>query len=166
MNKISIESLQLQPFRVLDQDWALLVAGSKHPNPMTVSWGGFGTLWNHPVCTVFVRPTRHTFACLEESAAFTLNFLPDSMRDALDICGERSGRDCDKWKEAGIEPVASENIAVPRVAGAALSFECRLLASVDLDPTRFLDPGIDKQYPGKDYHRVYWGKVLAVWQKK
>ena len=42
-------------FEVFDKDWALLTAGEKGGfNSMTVSWGGFGTLWNKPVATVYV----------------------------------------------------------------------------------------------------------------
>jgi flavin reductase (DIM6/NTAB) family NADH-FMN oxidoreductase RutF len=163
MNKIAIQDLKLEPFRLLDQQWALLVAGRSNPNPMTVSWGGFGTLWNRPTVTVFVRPTRHTFQCMEESLAFTLNFLPPEMRSALQLCGTMSGRDSDKWKSAAIEPIPSDEIAVPRVAGSILSLECRVMATADLDPKRFADGTIDKLYPEHDYHRVYWGELLAAW---
>lgn len=163
MKKIIAADLQLEPFRVLDQEWALLVGGRSRPNPMTVSWGGFGTLWNRPTVTVFVRPTRHTFHCIEESLAFTLNFVPPGMRRALEVCGEMSGRDGDKWKEAGIEPLASETIEVPRVRGSILSFECRVMATADVDPKRFADGTIARLYPEQDYHRVYWAEVLAAW---
>ena len=163
MKKISVADLELAPFRLLDEDWALLVGGRTRPNPMTVSWGGFGTLWNRPVVTVFVRPTRHTFQCIEESKAFSLNFMPPSMHRALDICGSLSGRDADKWKQAGIEPIACDTIAVPRVGGATLSLECRVLASIDLDPMRFVDASIESLYASHDYHRVYWGEVLTAW---
>ncbi len=163
MRPTPVDRLQLEPFRILDKDWALLVAGTASPNPMTVSWGGFGTLWNRPVCTVFVRPTRHTFECLEQSAAFTLNFLAPELRHALAVCGDLSGRDVDKWKAAGIAPVASQNVKVPRVAGTILSLECKILATADIDPARFLDRSIDALYPEKDYHRVYWGEVLLAW---
>lgn len=162
MKRLALDDVCLRPFHLLDQEWALLVAGSAKANPMTVSWGGFGTLWNKPVVTVYVRPTRFTFGLLNGHPEFTLNVLPGGLREALDVCGSRSGRDTDKWDEAGITPEASETVAVPRVAGAELALECRTLASLDLDPARFLDRALEKHYPDKDYHRVFIGEVLAA----
>ena len=164
MKAIHIGDLAIRPFHILDKEWALLVAGREKPNPMTVSWGGFGTLWNRPVTTVFVRPTRYTFGLLNREPEFTLNFLPESMRPALDLCGSRSGRDGDKWAAGGITPEPSGVVKVPRVRGARLVLECRVLATLDLDPRRFLDPSIEDLYAAKDYHRVYLGQVLAVWE--
>ena len=30
------------------------------------------------------------------------------------------------------------------------------------DPARFLDPTIDRNYPDKDYHRMYFGEIVTV----
>ena len=44
--KVNIHSVPDNPFNLLDNDWALLTAGSAESfNTMTVSWGGFGVLW-------------------------------------------------------------------------------------------------------------------------
>ena len=163
MKRIEPQDLLVRPFQILDQDWALLVAGRQAPNPMTVSWGGFGTLWNRPVVTVFVRPVRFTYGLLAGHPEFTLNFLPENLRGALELCGTRSGRDLDKWKAAGLHPVDSALVGTPRVAESVLTLECRVLATLDIDPERFVDPSLDENYPARDYHRVYIGEVLAVW---
>ena len=163
MQPIDIAELTVRPFHLLDQEWALLVGGAERPNPMTVSWGGMGTLWNRPVVTVYVRPNRFTCSLLVAHPEFTLNFLPPERKRALEYCGAHSGRNGDKWAAAGLAPEPSSTIAVPRVAGARLAFECRVLATLDVDPARFLDPTIEKVYPGKDYHRVFLGQVLAAW---
>ncbi len=163
MRRIELAELSLKPFDVLAREWALLVAGVERPNPMTVSWGGFGTLWERPVATVYVRPTRHTWKLLVEGAEFTLNVMAPGARPALELCGSRSGRDTDKWAAAGLAREPSAVVAVPRVGGARLSFECRTLATLDFDPARFLEPRVETLYPKKDYHRVFFGEVLAAW---
>ena len=162
MRRTTPQELLVKPFTILDQQWALLVAGSEHPNPMTVSWGGLGTLWDRPVATVYVRPTRFTFSLLSAEPFFTLNFLPEPYRAALDLCGSTSGRDTDKWHEANLGRVPGETVPVPRVAEAELALECRVLATLDFDPTRFLEPAIQELYPKKDYHRVFLGEVLMA----
>lgn len=164
MEPVAVEKLLISPFEILDRRWALLVAGREHPNPMTVSWGSFGTLWNLPVTTVFVRPTRYTFGLLERDLFFTLNFLPPEHRWALELCGSQSGRDGDKWAAAGLHPAPPGAIPVPRVAQATLALECRVLAVTDLQPGGFRDGEIERHYPERDYHRVYFGHVLGAWR--
>lgn len=163
MTRIDIQELNLRPFHILDQQWALLVSGTSRPNPMTVSWGGFGTLWHRPIITVYVRSSRHTFTLLRECHEFTLNFLSERQRAALDVCGNVSGRDCDKWKKAAIEPERSAHVAVPRVAGAVLAFECRVVGAVDMGPDCVMDKTVTSLYSSGDYHRVFWGEVLAAY---
>jgi flavin reductase (DIM6/NTAB) family NADH-FMN oxidoreductase RutF len=162
MREVPLSELSVCPFTLLDQQWAILVGGVERPNPMTVSWGGLGTLWNRPTLTIYVRPTRHTFHLLEAHREFTLNFLGEPGRAALNVCGNVSGRDQDKWKISGLVQENSQRVRVPRIAGARLVFECRVLAHVDVDPTRFVDSSLDKLYPLSDYHRVYFGEVLFV----
>jgi hypothetical protein len=38
----------------------------------------------------------------------------------------------------------------------------RMIYWQDMHPANFLDPGIAKNYPQKDYHRIYFGEMLAV----
>jgi flavin reductase (DIM6/NTAB) family NADH-FMN oxidoreductase RutF len=162
VRRVSPQDLLVKPFTILDRQWALLVAGSERPNPMTVSWGGLGTLWDRPVATVYVRPTRFTYSRLETEPYFTLNFLPERYRAALDLCGSVSGRDTDKWGATSLSRAPGLNVPVPHVAEAELALECRVLATLDIDPRRFLEPAIRDLYPKKDYHRVFLGEVLSV----
>lgn len=163
LRRIEPANWSARPFHLLDEEWALLVGGIEAPNPMTISWGGFGTLWEHPVATVYVRPVRHTFSLLNRDPYFTVNFLPERFRDALRICGELSGRDGDKWARAGIHPLGGGEVPVPRVAEARIALECRTLAHLDIDPARFVDPRVHRHYPAEDYHRLFLGQVVAAW---
>ncbi len=166
LKQLNPSDMVISPFDLLDKTWALLVAGADPSNPMTVSWGGFGTLWNKPMITVYVRPTRHTWGLLNAHQEFSLNFLPEEYRKALNLCGSKSGRDVNKWELSGLHPQASATIAVPRVREAILSIECRTMAWQDFDPARFIEPEIDKNYPKKDYHRIFWGEALVIWAEE
>jgi len=35
----------------------------------------------------------------------------------------------------------------------------------DFNPDNFVDKKIDLNYPKKDYHRIYFGEILAILQK-
>ena len=61
-----------------------------------------------------------------------------------------------------LTPVASTKIAAPAYAEAELILECRKMYWDDVHPEHFLDPGIDANYPRKDYHRIYFGEILYM----
>jgi flavin reductase (DIM6/NTAB) family NADH-FMN oxidoreductase RutF len=153
-------------FKLIDLDWMLVTAGTpKRWNTMTASWGGLGVLWNRPVSFVFVRPTRYTYEFMEEHERFTLSFFPKTYRKALVFCGSKSGRDYDKAKETGLEPVSPFKDAVT-FRQARLALICRKLYTTDIDPSRFLDPKTDIHYPKKDYHRIYIGEITRCLVKR
>jgi flavin reductase (DIM6/NTAB) family NADH-FMN oxidoreductase RutF len=166
MFEVDLTTFEARPFSLLDKEWAILVGGKERPNPMTVSWGGMGTLWNRPVLSVYVRPTRFTFEGLNAHPEFTLNFLPISQRKALEVCGSTTGRDANKWELAQLTAEPAARIAVPRVKQAHLVFECRLLSHADIDPAHFREPKLESLYPLKDYHRIFFGEVLGVFQSE
>jgi flavin reductase (DIM6/NTAB) family NADH-FMN oxidoreductase RutF len=131
-------------------------------NTMTVGWGSLGVMWGRPFVQVVVRPTRYTYGFMEQYDTFTLCAFPEAYRQALQLLGTKSGRDGDKIAEAGLTPVASTQVAAPGFAEADLIVECRKMYWQDMDPAHFLDPTIDNHYAKKDYHRVYFGEVVAI----
>ena len=88
--QISPEQITRSPFTLIGKDWALLTGGTPEKcNPMTVSWGGVGILWNKPVATVYVRPQRYTLGLLNENEQFTLCFFAEGThRSTLAYCGK------------------------------------------------------------------------------
>ncbi|MEO0073982.1 MAG: flavin reductase family protein [candidate division WOR-3 bacterium] len=159
-------SFTAKPFALFDKGWPLLTCGDKGSfNTMTVSWGMAGTLWNLPVVSVFVRPTRYTWQFAEKSELFTLSFLPREYEQLLLFCGTRSGRDVDKIRETGLTPCRGSGGCV-YFAEARLVIECRQIYWQDITPRNFLDAGINQNYPKKDYHRNYVGRVIRVLRRR
>ncbi len=129
---------------------------------MTVAWGSFGVMWNKPFVQVVVRPTRYTFEFMNNFDTFTLTAFPEKYRKALSLLGTKSGRDGDKISEAGLTPIAAKKVAAPAFAEADLIIECKKIYWQDFDPAHFLDAKIEKNYPKKDYHRVYFGEIILI----
>lgn len=162
---IAVENFLVSAHTQWHNHWMLLTAGdfqTGHFNTMTVGWGSFGTMWNLPFAQVVVRPTRYTFEFIERYPTFTLCGFPHTYRQALQLLGTVSGRDRNKIAEAGLTPEASSQVAAPGFAEANLIIECRKMYWDDLKPTQFLAPDIEKHYPLKDYHRIYFGEILAI----
>jgi len=168
------EELLVPAVHVWHRQWLLLAAGDLGKgeyNVMTVGWGGFGVMWNKPLAMIVVRPTRYTIRFTDAFDSFTLCAFPEEHRRSLSYCGSHSGRDGDKVKASGLTPVPSRTVAAPGFDEAELIIECRKIYGDDLDPSRFLDPSIESHYPRKDYHRMYFGEIVAVsgtlsWQRK
>lgn len=162
---IDVTQLLVRSHDLWNRQWMLLTGGDfaqRRYNTMTVGWGSLGTMWWKPFAQVVVRPGRYTREFMETWDTFTLCAFPDACRPALELLGNRSGRDGDKIAESGLTPMASGVVAAPCFAEAELVLECRKMYWQDLDSGHFLDPGIEKHYPLKDYHRVYFGEIVAV----
>jgi flavin reductase (DIM6/NTAB) family NADH-FMN oxidoreductase RutF len=156
---IEPEKLDENPFKLVGTDWMLITAGDRTKfNTMTASWGGFGILWNKKVCFCVIRPSRYTYDFMEKAERFTLSFFEEKYRSVLSFCGSKSGRDVDKIAATGITPVQSRKGGIA-FQEARLVLACRKLYYQDLQPENFLDPAIEKNYNGKDYHRMYIGEI-------
>lgn len=162
---IPLEKWLVKAYGLWEKQWLLLTSGdfaSGDFNCMTVSWGSLGVMWNQPFAQVVVRPVRYTYQFMEKYPDFTLCAFPKEYRKALNLLGTLSGRDGNKIAAAGLTPQAATQVAAPVYAQAELAIECNKIYWQDLDPSHFLFPWIEQNYPRKDYHRIYFGKIVAV----
>ncbi|MBN3034156.1 MAG: flavin reductase family protein [Bacteroidales bacterium] len=144
---------------LISRQWMLLTAGSPaYFNCMTASWGGLGHLWSQNVLFAFVRPQRFTYHFMENSALFTASFFHEEYRNILTYCGTRSGREADKIGETGLMPFELDGGGMG-YQQAWLIMKCRKIYFQDIDPGKFLDKLIGRNYPEKDYHRMYIGRI-------
>jgi len=164
-NPIAIDKLTVSPHYLWDKQSLILTAGdfaAGQYNAMTVGWGSFGTMWDRPIAMTVVRPQRYTYQFIEKYDTFTLCAFPPEYRPAIDLIGSKSGRNSDKIAEAGLTPVAASAVAAPVYAEAELVVECRKIFRTVYEASQFIDPTIDRNYLKGDYHRVYFGEILAV----
>ena len=167
--QIPFDEFLVKAHHLWAQQWLLLTAGdfaAGQFNTMTVGWGSLGTMWGKPFAQIVVRPTRYTYEFMERYDTFTLCAFPENHRQALQLLGTKSGRDGDKIAEAGLMPIASTQVDAPGFAEAELIVECRKIYWADMNPAHFLDPNIEKNYPQKNYHRIYFGQIVAIWEDK
>lgn len=141
-------------FDVIGKDWMLITAGDgEKVNTMTASWGCAGILWGKPVCVCFIRPQRYTYEFAEASDRISMSFFGRTHREALKICGTKSGRDCDKIREAGLS--VGYCGATPYIAEANAVLICRKLYADDLREDKFILPEIVAEHYNGDFHRFY-----------
>jgi len=163
---IKPEQINENAIKLIARDWLLITAGNQNSfNTMTASWGGLGFLWNKPVVFIFIRPQRYTYNFVEKEEFFTIQVFEKKYRDILNFCGSHSGRDVNKIEKTGLRPFNSENGNI-YFEQASIQMECRKLYFDDIDPERFLDKELLKNYPKKDFHRMYVGEITECLQKK
>lgn len=121
-------------------------AGEK-PNIITVAWAGT-VCTNPPMVSISVRRERHSYAILKESGEFVINLTTAQLVRAADYCGVRSGRDVDKFREAGLSPCCSKAVSCPGIAQSPVNIECRIteikpLGSHDLFLAEVVNVSVD-----------------------
>jgi flavin reductase (DIM6/NTAB) family NADH-FMN oxidoreductase RutF len=135
-------------------------------NTMTIGWATIGYIWQRPVLMVAVRDSRHTFTLLENTDNFTVSIPAGSnYREAVMVCGSKSGRDLDKFKECRLLPKAAQQVQSPIVDIVGRHYECRIVYKSAMD-SAFLAGDLEKLYPKKDYHTLYFGEIVACYETK
>ena len=135
---------------------------ARKPNLMTIGWGAVGNIWGLPAWIILVRPSRYTFQCIEHSGCFTVNVPTPDIAMACAVCGSASGRNHDKFPECHLTPEKAQTVLAPAVQEAAIVYECQVVHRSDVQPERLDGEIISGAYTAGDFHRVYYGKILAV----
>lgn len=160
LRKVSPYKIEENFIDLIGKQWMLVTAGNANSfNSLTASWGGVGKLWNWSVAFIFIRPQRYTYGFSETNSHFTLCFFDKKYKTELTYFGTHSGRNTDKVADTGLTPQETQlgNIYYEE---SKLVIECEKIYFHDLDPENFSDNLINRNYPNKDYHRMYVGKIV------
>ena len=164
---MDLKEFKMAPLYKLDKEWALLTTGNKDKyNTMTVSWGGFGTLWHKPVVTVYIRPNRYTYELLQDNDIFTLSFYDEKYKKDLGLLGSKSGRDKDKISLTSLNPDFLEKGV--SFKEAKLTIICKKIYSQKLDINNILNDkeNIAKFYENDPMHEMFIGEVIDIIDKR
>lgn len=143
----------------------LTVKSEEKVNTMTISWGYIGFSWNKPFFVAMVRPQRYTHEFIEAADSYTISIpYSDDMKNALLICGTKSGRDLDKEKEANIRFIPSKAVESPIVDKCNMYYECKITYVDKIYKDKFPEE-LRKFYPSDDYHDIYYGEIVEAYEK-
>ena len=164
--EIDIRDVKKNLTKAISDEWMLISAGDAHKsNMMTASWGLTGELWFRDVAVCFIRPQRYTLEFVEQNDTFALSFFGTGEKQALSLCGSKSGREVDKIKETGLTPVYSDGTVYYEQAKLVLI--CKKIAVSEVTPQNILDKTVlERCYPEKDYHKVFVGEIVKVLEQR
>jgi flavin reductase (DIM6/NTAB) family NADH-FMN oxidoreductase RutF len=108
--------------------------------------------------TIAVRPTRHTFGIIERAKDFSVSVPAEAMAKEIEFCGTKSGRNCNKLKECGLEIFPALKVRSPILSIAGTHLECKIVCKTVIDP-QTLTEEYKSLYPQKDFHTLYFGEI-------
>jgi len=100
------------------------------PNIIGLSWWMF-TAWSPLMMAISVGHERYSHECLEHHREFVLCFPSEGQEKDAWICGTKSGREIDKFKNTGFKAIPSKAVKVPTIEGVTAAFECRIVNHVE-----------------------------------
>jgi len=93
------------------------------PDIVTLAWAG--TVCSAPpMLSVSIRPSRHSYRLLQASHEFVVNVPRAAQARQVDLCGNTSGRDTDKFAACGFHAVPAARVRAPLIAECPINIEC------------------------------------------
>jgi flavin reductase (DIM6/NTAB) family NADH-FMN oxidoreductase RutF len=102
------------------------------PNLIAIAW--FGVVCSEPpTVAIAVRPSRFSFNLIQATGEFTINLPRVGDVHSVDYCGNRSGREVDKFNACGLTPVACPPLkSAPMIQEFFISYGCRVKQEIPL----------------------------------
>lgn len=118
--------LQRKPATTLLPVPAVMVTvadGADKANIITLAW--VGTVCSDPpMVGIAVRPSRYSYELLNRSGDFVVNIPRAGQAEAVDWCGNVSGRDVDKFARCGFHAQPGARVVAPLIEECPVNLEC------------------------------------------
>ncbi len=164
LREVNPKEYTLDAYHLFDKQKGAIIAGKEGAiATMTIGWGTLGCIWNLPVATAYVRPSRHSYQAVEAEEYFSLCFFGSYTKELVYL-GTATGHKEDKVAKSGLTIV--QDLA-PYFAEASTVLICRKLYAQPLDKACFVDgQPIDRFYTkGGDldnFHTTYVGEIVKA----
>lgn len=100
-------------------------------NIITIAWTGTVNS-DPPMCSISVRPNRHSYPILKRTGAFVINLVDKELTPIADWCGVRSGKKFNKFFETGLTPIRATKVNAPMIEEAPVNLECKVTQVIPL----------------------------------
>lgn len=164
MKKIDYQKALPHTLEKLAHGGIFLTVNGEVPNTMTIGWATAGHIWNRPVFVVLVRPQRHSYEMLKKAGEFTISVpTSHSLTKALAFAGTASGKDVNKFEGHGLTAFPGIQTETPIIQECGLHFECKTLLTQDITGEQMDLAVLDKCYPARDFHTLFFGEILECY---
>jgi len=164
MKNVNYLSIAEEVIQQIKSKGAFLVAMSKDDgkiNVMTIGWASIGYMWSKPIMTVMVRKSRFTHHIIEKASSFTVSIPVNDLKETLNFCGTKSGRDFDKFKKCNLTIVPAQKVDTPIINISGFHYECKIVCKSEINPDFLCKEYKEDVYADNDYHTFYFGEIVA-----
>ncbi|MCC8173108.1 MAG: flavin reductase [Odoribacter sp.] len=158
-------------FKVTAEDYAVITAGTLSDyNSMVASYGGWGILFGDPVTWCFLRANRYTLEYMRANEKYTFAYFDAPYKEKIMHFGTSSGRGTDKMKTHDLTAVETPNGSIS-YKEARFIIECELVEITTVSPDDFYSEKgknfvIEGFEDAKEYHKLVFGKITNIWERK
>jgi flavin reductase (DIM6/NTAB) family NADH-FMN oxidoreductase RutF len=137
----------------------LAVVGKEERNIITLALAHVFS-FNPTLVGVGILPSRYSHELFHRSPDFSLNIPPKELVEESIFCGEKSGKEVDKFEETGLTAVPGRKIGSPVIDECLVNLECKKTMTFDVgDHTWFIGEVVYAQAV-ENYDRekalIYW----------
>lgn len=118
----------------------------KKDNIMSATWV-YPLSFDPPMFGVSVSKKRFSYSLIKKGKAFGINLASPEMREAVLVCGRKSGEEIDKFREAKLMKEKGKKVVLIKESPA--SIECELVKEIQTGD-----------------HIVFVGKVINVIERR
>jgi flavin reductase (DIM6/NTAB) family NADH-FMN oxidoreductase RutF len=163
MREIAYSEKSREMLEILPKGAFLTTKSGDRINTMTIGWGSIGFSWGKPIFMVMVRKSRFTYELLEQSKEFTVSFPTGDLKAALGLCGSKSGRDVDKFKECGLTALPPVKLDTPALDVKGIHLECAVRYQNGMVQQNLAESIGQACYAQGDYHELYFAEIVACY---
>jgi flavin reductase (DIM6/NTAB) family NADH-FMN oxidoreductase RutF len=95
------------------------------PNIITLAWA-MPTSIRPPLVAISISPRRHSHNLIKKTKQFVVNIPTMDILEKTVLCGTKSGRNHDKFREAGLTPLPAKKVKPPLIKECVGHIECKL----------------------------------------
>lgn len=119
-----------------------------------------------PLVGIGIAPRRYSFNLIKQSKEYVINFPPKNLLSQVSFCGEKSGRDFDKFEKTGLTKQPSLKVKTSSIAECPLNIECMVIKEIETgDHVWFVGEvvaaQIDNSY-NPEQAILYWGGFYRI----
>ncbi len=121
------------------------ISGDGKPNIIGIGWWTFAN--NKPrVMTISVGNKRQSYKNIKEIGEFVACFPPEDQAEGAWLCGTKSGKKIDKFKETEFKMVSLDPVKPPMIGGSVVAYACKVINQVEITD-----------------HTIFIGEILGIY---
>jgi flavin reductase (DIM6/NTAB) family NADH-FMN oxidoreductase RutF len=117
-----------------------------------ITIGMFGFFSGNPTLLgIGIAPARYSYDLIRKSREYIVNVVDEKLIEAVRICGQKSGRDCDKFSLAKLTPEKGVKVNAPYIKESPVNIECKVVQEIETGDHVWFIGEVQATHVNEDY---------------